>query len=76
MYVCICRAVTENQIRQALDQGLCSRRQLIKCLGVGRDCGKCHREVKAMLLTHSQQSEKGAIPLRNEEKSCTLSAVI
>lgn len=41
MYVCLCNAVTENQIREAICEGKCSLRQLRACLGVAGNCGKC-----------------------------------
>jgi bacterioferritin-associated ferredoxin len=50
MYVCICLAVTDGQVRRAIDGGACTRKQLVECLGVGRVCGKCNDEVKALLM--------------------------
>ncbi|MGZ8223697.1 MAG: (2Fe-2S)-binding protein, partial [Methylobacter sp.] len=41
MYVCVCKAVTDTQIKNAIDKGICTRRQLFQCFGVGGDCGKC-----------------------------------
>ena len=49
MYVCVCKAVTDGQIMQAISNGVCSRRDLFKCLGVGGDCGKCNKQVKELL---------------------------
>lgn len=49
MYICICRAVTDSQLKSAIADGACTRKQLAECLGVGRVCGKCNDEVKAML---------------------------
>lgn len=49
MYVCICKVVTVSQIRQAISQGACTRKQLIECLSVGRACGKCNAEVRELL---------------------------
>ncbi|NOU20938.1 MAG: (2Fe-2S)-binding protein [Methyloglobulus sp.] len=54
MYVCVCKAVTDTQIKRAIDEGMCSRRELFKCLGVGGDCGKCNLQVKELLLGHNQ----------------------
>lgn len=52
MYVCVCKAVTDRQIKTAIESGHCSRRQLNQCLGVGGVCGKCSREVKELLDEH------------------------
>ncbi|NOU43593.1 MAG: (2Fe-2S)-binding protein [Methyloglobulus sp.] len=54
MYVCVCKAVTDTQIKNALDEGACSRRELFKCLGVGKDCGKCNPHVRELLHDHKQ----------------------
>jgi bacterioferritin-associated ferredoxin len=50
MYVCVCKAVTDSQIKCALHEGIDSRRGLYKCLGVGADCGKCLPQVKELLI--------------------------
>ncbi|TAL50699.1 MAG: (2Fe-2S)-binding protein, partial [Methylovulum sp.] len=49
MYVCVCKAVTDTQIKNAIDKGVCTRRQLFQCFGVGSDCGKCNKHVKELL---------------------------
>lgn len=41
MYVCLCKGVTDSQIRQAVDSGATSLRQVRQQLGVGSQCGKC-----------------------------------
>jgi bacterioferritin-associated ferredoxin len=41
MYVCICRAVTDTDIREAVQNGCCSMRDLRNCLGVATQCGRC-----------------------------------
>ncbi|MGR8942407.1 MAG: (2Fe-2S)-binding protein [Gammaproteobacteria bacterium] len=55
MYVCICKAVTDTQIKKAIDNGLGTRRQLFECFGVGGDCGKCSRQVKELLDAGKQK---------------------
>jgi bacterioferritin-associated ferredoxin len=55
MYVCVCKAVTDTQIKNAIDNGVCTRRQLFQFLGVGRDCGKCNKQVKELLDYNLQQ---------------------
>jgi bacterioferritin-associated ferredoxin len=55
MYVCVCKAVTDNQIRKAIDNGVVTRRQLYNCLGVGGECGKCNKHVKELLDGAKQQ---------------------
>ncbi|WP_341325271.1 (2Fe-2S)-binding protein [Methylotuvimicrobium sp. KM2] len=56
MYVCVCKAITDKQIRSAIENGHCSRRHLNQCLGVGSVCGKCSRHVKQILdESHAEQ---------------------
>ncbi|MBI3044955.1 MAG: bacterioferritin-associated ferredoxin [Betaproteobacteria bacterium] len=49
MYVCICHAVTDREIRACIDDGGGSMRDLRKQLGVGTQCGKCACHVRAIL---------------------------
>ncbi len=42
MYVCVCNAVTERQVRQAISQGAVTVRQLKHELDVAGECGSCH----------------------------------
>jgi bacterioferritin-associated ferredoxin len=55
MYVCVCKAVTDSQIKNAIAEGACTRRQLFQCFGVGGDCGKCNKQVKELLDENRQQ---------------------
>ncbi|MGZ8136219.1 MAG: (2Fe-2S)-binding protein [Methylococcaceae bacterium] len=55
MYVCVCKAVTDKQIKNAINEGVCTRKQLFDCFGVGRDCGKCNKHVKELLDENLQQ---------------------
>ncbi len=66
MYVCICKGVTENQIRDAIRGGSCTRKEISRRLKVGTACGKCKREV-GDLLRRSQPTENSRlISLLNE----------
>jgi bacterioferritin-associated ferredoxin len=49
MYICVCKAVTDSQILTAIENGACSRKQLTQCFGMGKDCGKCNKEIIALL---------------------------
>lgn len=61
MYVCICNAVTERQIRQAVELGAESLRDLADCLNVGTNCGKCHNETCRILHEEKQSAMVGAL---------------
>jgi bacterioferritin-associated ferredoxin len=41
MYLCVCKAVTEQEIRQCAQLGACSLNDLREGLGVASNCGKC-----------------------------------
>jgi bacterioferritin-associated ferredoxin len=49
MYICVCNAVTEREIRSAVDLGVTSMRQLKRDLGVAANCGKCARCARDVL---------------------------
>lgn len=41
MYVCVCNAVTERHIGQAVREGASTLRELRTKLGVASECGRC-----------------------------------
>ena len=53
MYVCICNAITDKQIRQAAESGVTSLWELQKELGVASNCGKCRSTAVDILREHS-----------------------
>ncbi len=53
MYVCICNAVTEREVRDCARQGICSVEELASALGVGAGCGRC-RDCAAQILESLQ----------------------
>ncbi len=71
MYICVCKAITDSQLRTAIDSGVCSHRQLIECFGVGKDCGKCNKEVQQLLKQNSEQGNLYPLtvpPLKRETR--------
>lgn len=64
MYVCVCNAVTDGQIREAVCNGACTLRQLHAALGVASRCGRCAecaRDVlEEALKQRSQQAGQAA----------------
>jgi len=49
MYVCICMAVTEKDIRDAAASGLSSATEIMEKTGAGSGCGTCHSTIAALL---------------------------
>ena len=52
MYICICQAVTDRQIRSAVAAGAASLSDVAMQLGVGTGCGCC-REAAEQLIHSS-----------------------
>jgi len=55
MYVCICNAVTDKQIRAAARQGCTSLRALSCQTGCATTCGKCARMAREILVDEMQR---------------------
>ena len=49
MYVCICNAITDKQIRRAARNGVDSLYELRATLGVAAGCGSCARTAQEVL---------------------------
>ncbi|HEY3700114.1 MAG TPA: bacterioferritin-associated ferredoxin [Spongiibacteraceae bacterium] len=41
MYVCLCKGITDSQIRDAVADGMTNYRELRAALGLSSQCGKC-----------------------------------
>ena len=41
MYICVCHAVTDTHIREAVEAGAKTLRDLRRTLGVTSECGRC-----------------------------------
>ena len=46
MYVCICKGVTDSDIREAVQEGTTTVRGLREQLGCTGQCGKCKQQVR------------------------------
>jgi len=61
MYVCLCKGITDSQIRAAIEDGANSFKEVRNTLGVASQCGKCGiltREIlRETLLDSSQEQE-------------------
>ena len=49
MYVCVCNAITDKQIRRAARNGVSSLYELRCALGVAAGCGSCARTAQEIL---------------------------
>jgi bacterioferritin-associated ferredoxin len=60
MIVCVCKAVSDRQIKSAVKCGAGSLRDLTRELGVGTCCGKCVPEARAILSASLDSRSAGA----------------
>ena len=49
MYVCLCRAVKDSEVRQAAASGIEDVDQLAEALGVGTGCGSCRDFAQSLI---------------------------
>lgn len=49
MLVCHCKAVTDRAVKDSIDSGACSLRDLAECCGAGTRCGGCHLILRRLL---------------------------
>ena len=61
MYVCVCNAITDKQIRKAAESGVRNVRDLQRQLGVATGCGSC-MEAASDILRESRQQSRIAEP--------------
>lgn len=57
MYVCICNAVTEHQIEEAVRSGARTLADLRRDLGVSAECGACATYAREC-LEHAKQQQR------------------
>lgn len=58
MYVCVCNAVTDREIRQCADLGARSLCDLRDSLGVASCCGRCADTADRVLREHTANSSE------------------
>jgi bacterioferritin-associated ferredoxin len=56
MYVCICHAVTDRQIREVVDQGARSLVEVQQVLPVAGCCGRCADTACEVIDVHLQSA--------------------
>lgn len=62
MYVCLCHAITDTHIKQAVDQGDSSLADVKKRLGVASQCGKCARMAADIIQTQRKLNQAECEP--------------
>ena len=69
MYVCICNAITEKQVRSAAMEGATDLMRLQQALGVGAGCGSCKDTASEILSEFRQRPGIAVAPVRYHPKS-------
>lgn len=59
MYVCVCKAVTERQVHQAVKEGAKTVKDLKETLGVGTECARCVGCAKACIKEAQAANHQG-----------------
>jgi bacterioferritin-associated ferredoxin len=59
MYVCVCNAVTDKEVAQAIEGGAKTRAEVTRACGAGGDCGSCHGMIDEML---TERGQPGVVP--------------
>ena len=61
MYICVCKGITEDQLKSVAGHTT-SRREVLKKLGVGENCGTCLLAAMDVLDIHE-------VPTQSQEES-------
>jgi len=60
MYVCLCSAVTDHDIRDAVNSGVQSMEQLSERLGVSTNCGCCREAAEECLRSYRAEAPRAS----------------
>lgn len=61
MWVCICNAVTDREVRSAIEAGACTRDAVTTACGAGGDCGACHQMIDQMIEKRDELIQAGKL---------------
>ncbi len=51
MYVCVCLAITEEEVTTAIEAGASTVGDVTRACSAGGDCGACHEMIEGMIDT-------------------------
>jgi bacterioferritin-associated ferredoxin len=61
MYLCICNAVSEDRVVEAIESGCSSFNEISKATGLSAECGQCackaRKECERLLRQYSEHSQ-------------------
>ena len=56
MYVCVCKAVTEDKLKEQAKKRKQCAKDVCRGLGVGGECGVCFQKAMSILDSHIKQN--------------------
>ena len=58
MYICLCKGISESQIRELGRAGICSADALAATLGLEEEgvCGRCLRKIEALVALATREA--------------------
>jgi len=65
MFVCICKQVTDHQIKQAVNNGAASFSDIQSELGVATQCGECKNHARQCMRSCRNQCESNVLTNSN-----------
>lgn len=61
MYVCVCHAVTEQQVRVHVAEGACTEKDVRRACGMRPGCGSCVRKIRALIRDGERVAPTGSV---------------
>jgi bacterioferritin-associated ferredoxin len=64
MFVCICHAVSDAEVKAAIDAGATSVAAVTRACKAGGDCGQCHEQIAGLIGERVECAVTQLVPLR------------
>lgn len=74
MFVCICKQVTDGQIKEAVTNGACSFKDVQSELGVATQCGECKNHARQCMRDCRSQCENSIFATSSKSSELIASA--
>jgi bacterioferritin-associated ferredoxin len=58
MYICVCNAISDRQIRETVDQGAGSLLEVQMRLPVAACCGRCEDSAREVIESHIESANR------------------
>lgn len=63
MYVCICTAVSDTEVRSCIARGARTVEEVGDACGAGTGCGSCHDHIDVFLVAANASAELAGLPV-------------